>query len=673
MKNIIFNPSKEKFSAIDFSQIKINEYISTAKKAIEIAQKRIDSIKKEEVPLFENTIEALERSAKELDDVQSIFYNLLNTCGDDSMHKIAPEISLIISNFNSSLILDTELFEKIKTIYNKENKNLNLEQKKLLEETYSNFVRNGVSLNKEKKDRLKQVNGELSRLNPKFSENVLKATNEFELHVKNKDHLEGLPEGSLQAAEELAKEANKEGWIFNLQYPSFGPFMKFCQERSLREKMYLAFTTRSTNGPYNNKKNILEIISLRHEKAQLLGYSNYAEFLLKKRMAKNTDTVRSFLNELLKPSLKAAKKELKELQDFAIKHNGPDELKPWDIGFYQRKLKEEMYSFNEEDLRPYFLLENCIQGMFKHAELLYELKFIPSENVPKYHKDVKIYEVYTKSEKFIGLFYADFFPRKVKSGGAWASRFKDQFNQEKNRPHVSIVCNFTKPTNNKPSLLTFNEVRTLFHEFGHALHSLLSQCQYSSLSGTNVYWDFVELPSQMLENWTLEKESLDLFAIHYKTKEKMPKELTEKIKKSSQFMTGLASLRQIGLANLDMDWHTTDPSTITSVEEFEVQSQKSTRLLPHIDGTSTSCSFSHIFDGGYAAGYYSYKWAEVLDADAFELFKKNGIFNSETAQSFKVNILEKGGTEHPLELYKKFRGREPNSNALLKREGWLKQ
>jgi peptidyl-dipeptidase Dcp len=474
----------------------------------------------------------------------------------------------------------------------------------------------------------------------------------------------------------MAAEAKgKKGqWLFTLQAPSLIPFLTYSSVRELREKIWRANSSKAFGGEFDNQEIIKKIVVLKGKRAQLLGFKNHAEYVLEERMAQNSETVFNFLKRLLDPSKVAAAKDLKEVQDYRMQLEGTSEIKPWDFAYYSEKLKEQKYAFNEEELRPYFKLENVIQGVFEHSRKLFGLVFKPTTNVPVYHPDVKTFEVFNeKDNSYIGLFYADFFPRETKKGGAWMTNYREQglWGSEVKRPHVSIVCNFTKPTTTKPSLLTYDEVRTLFHEFGHALHGLLSQCKYKTLSGTNVYWDFVELPSQIMENWTEEQEGLDLFAKHYETGASIPAELVAKIKKASLFQSGWMSLRQVSFAWLDMTWYTSDASKITDVDAFETAATEITRLLPKEPGTNQSCSFGHIFGGGYSAGYYSYKWAEVLDADAFEYFKEKGLYNPEVAAKFKNSILSRGGTAHPMDLYKEFRGREPDPNSLLRRSGLL--
>lgn len=662
--------------AIDFPQIKTEHFLPALDAALDEARKNIDAIRTNpDVPSFKNTVLALEQASEKVDMVAGVFFNLHGSHTNDEMQKLATEIGPKLSDFSSDIILDEKLFRKIAVVWEEREKhNYNKEEKKLLEDSYIDFIRNGANLDSAKKEKLREIDQKLSRLGPAYSENVLKATNSYELLIENEKDLAGLPEGAIEAAKHTAEEKGKSGWIFNLQAPSYLAFMKYGENRELREKLYRAYGSRAFGGEFDNQKNVLEIVKLRHERAQLLGFKTHADFVLQRRMAESPERVFNFLDKLLTASKPAAEKDVAEVQALADELGGPNPIRPWDFGFYSEKLKEKKFDLNEEELRPYFKLENVVAGVFEHARRLYGLKFNPAPQYPVYHADVKVYEVTEEADNsFIGLFYTDFFPRDSKRGGAWMTNFFEQgtYGDKLMRPHVSIVCNFTKPTPNKPSLLTFDEVRTLFHEFGHSLHSLLSQCHFRSLSGTNVFWDFVELPSQILENWTLEKEALDLFAKHYETGENIPEALTKKLIESSQFQAGYFSLRQLNFGFMDMAWHSTDPRDIRDVDQFERKATEKTSVLPPVDGMNSSCAFSHIFAGGYSAGYYSYKWAEVLDADAFELFKEKGIFNKDVAQSFKENILSRGGTEHPMELYKKFRGREPDPNALLRRDGLI--
>lgn len=675
--NPLLSPFTNKDQAVPFDQIKVEHYVPAIEEAILIAKKNIEAIKENKTaPNFENTIFALEQATLLADTIAGVYSNLEVANADDALQALAMEIYPKLTALSSDVSLDEEIFKKVKAVYDaKDSLKLNSEQAKLLDKTYKSFARNGALLNAEQKQQLRAVDQELSVLSPKFSENVLKATNAFSLVLENKEDVAGIPEGILEGSAAQATAKGHAGkWLFTLQAPSYIPFMTYAQNRTLREKMWKAFASKATEGEFDNSANVLKIVELKNKRAKILGFNTYAEFVLEERMAQSADNVMNFLNKLLKSSKAAGEKDVKELAEFAQKLDGLTEIKPWDVAYYSEKLKEEKYAFNEEDLRPYFKLENAVDGMFEHAKRLYGLTFKENKDIPVYHPEVKAYEIFEEgSNKYIGLFYTDYFPRETKKGGAWMTQFRGQglFGDEMKRPHISIVCNFTRPTPSKPSLLTYDEVRTLFHEFGHALHGMLSNCNYQSLSGTNVYWDFVELPSQIMENWVGEKEGLDLFARHYETNAPMPAELIEKLKRSQKFQAGYASCRQLQFGLLDMAWYSTDPATIKDVDSFEEQATAETRLFPKVAGTNSSCSFSHIFAGGYSAGYYSYKWAEVLDADAFEYFLEKGIFDSEVAKKFKDNILSRGGTEHPMDLYKKFRGREPDPNALLRRDGLI--
>ncbi|CAE80927.1 M3 family metallopeptidase [Bdellovibrio bacteriovorus] len=675
--NPLLQPFKNKDQAVPFDLIKVEHYVPAVEEAIKMAKENVAKIKANpEAPDFENTIVALEAASVHADQISTIYSNLEVAHADEALQALAKDIYPMLTALSSDISLDSEIFARVKAVYDKrESLNLNLEQTRLLEKTYLSFTRNGALLNAADKETLRQIDQELSVLGPKFSENVLKATNSFEMLLDKKEDVDGLPEGTLEGAAALAKAKGHDGkWIFNLQIPSYLPFMTYAKNRALREKMWRAFSSKAFKGEFDNQANVLKIVELRDKRAKVLKFTTHADFVLAERMAKNPKTVMDFLNKLLAASKNAGLKDVQELTEFANKLDGLTEIKPWDVAYYSEKLKEERYAFNEEDLRPYFKLENVVEGVFAHAKKLYGLTFKENKEIPVYHPEVKAYEIYEDaSGKYMGLFYTDYFPRETKKGGAWMTQFRSQglIDGEMKRPHVSIVCNFTQPTPTKPSLLTYDEVRTLFHEFGHALHGMLSECTYPSLSGTNVYWDFVELPSQIMENWVGEKEGLDIFARHYETNEPMPAELIEKLKRSQKFQAGYMSCRQLQFGLMDMAWHSTDPGTIKDVDAFEELATAETRLFPKVDGANSSCSFGHIFAGGYSAGYYSYKWAEVLDADAFEYFKEKGLFNQEVAKKFKDNVLSRGGTEHPMDLYKKFRGREPDPNALLRRDGLI--
>jgi peptidyl-dipeptidase Dcp len=619
----------------------------------------------------------LEACTEELEFVFTLFNNLLSADSNDQLQKLSMELGPKVSSFSNDILLDPTVFAKVEEVYKQRHDlALNSEQIRLVEKTFRDFQRSGAGLSPEKKTRLRAIDERVSQLTPKFRENVLKATNQFELWIDQAADLSGLPESQKTAARAAAVEKGQpEKWLFTLHTPSFLPFMRFADSRELRKKMALADGTRGLGGEFDNQPVIREIVALMQEKANIMGSPSYSAYALQLRMAETPEQVMSFLNRLLDAAKPAADKEVREVQESASSIGGPKPLETWDFRYYAEKLKEKKYAFDEESLRPYFKLENVIAGVFKHAEKLFGLNFKESKEYPVYHEDVKVFEVYKNvpEKEFVGLFYADFFPRASKSQGAWMTNFYEQgvFRGKRVRPHVSIVCNFSKPTGETPSLLTFDEVSTLFHEFGHGLHSLLSKVEFRSLAGTNVFLDFVELPSQILENWAEEAESLKLFAFHYKTGELIPKELVDKLKRSQMFLAGYYTVRQLNFAFLDMAWYTNPPNTGTGVLEFEKAATEKCQLLPRAPGTCISTSFAHIFGGMYASGYYSYKWAEALDADAFELFQEKGIFDAGTAQRFEEFILSKGGSEHPMRLYEKFRGRAPDPEALLRRDGLL--
>ncbi|WKD85780.1 Oligopeptidase A [Polaribacter huanghezhanensis] len=670
------NPLLHHFNTAPFSKISNKDYKPAIKKAIEIAKKEIDEIvQNQNEPTFENTTVALDFTGEKLGRITSIFFNLNSAETNDEIQKIAQEISPWLSDFSNDIKLNKELFERVKFVFDqKENLNLSVEQHMLLEKQYKGFARNGANLSEEKKSELRKIDTELSKLSLQFGENVLAETNAFQMHLTKEYEVAGLPESVKEAAHQLAKENEKKGWIFTLDYPSYIPFMTYADNRELRKKITIAAGKKAfQDNKFNNEEIVLNIVKLRHQRANLLGYKTHAHFVLEERMAETPEKVISFSNDLLAKAKPAAQKEFEELEAYAKKLAGIDQLQKWDGAYYAEKLKKERFNLDQEILKPYFKLENVINGVFEVANRLYDLHFEEVFNIDIYHDDVKTYNVTDTKGNFIAVFYADFHPRKGKRNGAWMTSYKPQ--QIKNgineRPHVSIVCNFTKPTATKPSLLTFNEVTTLFHEFGHALHGILANTTYNSLSGTSVSWDFVELPSQVLENWCYEKEALEIFAKHYETGEVIPMEYITKIKESASFHEGMQTLRQLSFGILDMKWHSENPSEIKSIKEFETDAFSDTKLYPDIAENCMSTAFSHIFQGGYSAGYYSYKWAEVLDADAFEYFLEKGIFNKEVATKFKENVLSKGGTEKPMELYKRFRGQEPKPDALLKRAGLI--
>ncbi|MDR6301374.1 M3 family metallopeptidase [Mesonia maritima] len=670
------NPLLQEFDTAPFSKIKTEHYKPAIEEAIKIAREEIQQITAtEETPTFENTIVALEHSGEKLSRVAGIFFNINSAETNDEIQKIAQEVSPWLSEFNNDLLLNEALFKRVKHVFDERKKlDLTEEQKTLLDKHYKAFSRNGANLSEDKKNELRKIDLELAKLSLTFGENVLAETNRYELHVTDKNELDGLPESELENAEELAKKKGKEGYIFTLHFPSYIPFMKYAKNRELRKKLAIAFGAKAfQNDKYDNQEIVLKIAKLRHQRANLLGFKTHAHFVLEERMAKSPEKVNEFLEEMLEKAKPAAEKEFQELENFAKELDGIDRLEKWDSAYYSEKLKQKLFQLDDEQLKPYFKLDNVIHGVFLIAKKLYGIHFKEVFNVDKYHDEVKTYEIYDENGDYQALFYADFHPREGKRNGAWMTIYKEQQVKDgKNeRPHVSNVCNFTRPTSKKPSLLTFNEVTTLFHEFGHALHGILANSTYSSLSGPSVYWDFVELPSQLMENWCYEKEALELFARHYETDEVIPMELIEKIKKSANFHEGMQTVRQISFGMLDMAWHAADPTSINDVKKHELEAFEATRLYPDVPENCMSTSFGHIFQGGYSAGYYSYKWAEVLDADAFAYFKEKGIFSEEVATKFKENVLTKGGTEDPMVLYKRFRGKEPDADALLKRAGLI--
>ncbi len=666
------------YNTAPFSKIKTEDFLPAFKVAIEKAKSEINAIvNNSEVASFENTIEALDYSGEELDRISSIFFNLNSAETDDAIQKTAQEVSPLLSEFSNDIMLNEELFKRVKAVYEqKPELELTTEQETLLDKKYKSFSRNGANLAEDEKEKLRDIDKELSQLKLKFGEHILAETNKFEMLLTDEEDLSGMPDGAKEAAKQLAENKGKDGWLITLDYPSYIPFMTYVDSRQLREKLSKAFGSKGFKGDeLDNQNIILKIANLRHKRAQLLGYKSHAHFVLEERMAKTPDNVHNFLKELLEKAKSASEKEFQNLEKFAKDLDGIEQLQKWDSGYYSEKLKKELYSFDDEQLKPYFKLENVINGAFTVAKKLFGLHFEEINTIDKYHEDVLTYKVIDDSGDLVSIFYADFFPRSGKRNGAWMTSFKPQMIKEgqNHRPHISIVCNFTKPTKSKPSLLTFNEVTTLFHEFGHALHGMLANTTYPSLSGTSVYWDFVELPSQILENWCYEEETLKLFATHYKTGEIIPMELIEKIKTSATFHEGMQTLRQLSFGMLDMAWHANElPQTITSVKDFETKAFAGTNLYPEVKENCMSTAFAHIFQGGYSSGYYSYKWAEVLDADAFEYFKEEGIFNKTVANKFKAFVLSQGGTENPMTLYKRFRGQEPKPEALLRRSGLLK-
>lgn len=674
------NPLLQDFDTAPFSKLKNEHFKPAFEEGLKMAQAEIDEITENiEPPSFQNTIEALDNAGEKLGRISAIFFNLNSAETNEGIQKIAQEISPWLTKFQNDLMLNVDLFARVKTVYDvRKSLDLTEEQKTLLDKHYKAFTRNGANLSDDKKEKLREIDTELAKLSLNFGENVLAETNAYELHVSDEKEIDGLPESEKETAADLATSKGKKGFLFTLHYPSYLPFMKYVKNRELRKKLAIAFGAKGfQENTCNNEKNVLKIAKLRYERAQLLGFKNHADFVLQERMAKSPEKVETFLNDMLEKAKPAAEKEFRELEGFAKQMDGIDRLQKWDSAYYSEKLKQKLFDLDDEKLKPYFKLDNVIHGVFTVAKKLYGLHFKEVFDIDKYHEDVKTYKVYDEEGEFTALFYADFHPREGKRNGAWMTVYKDQKTTQKSdgsgikneRPHASIVCNFSRPTAKKPALLTFQEVTTLFHEFGHALHAMLANSTYSSLSGASVYWDFVELPSQMLENWCYEKEALQLFAKHYETDELIPMDLVGKIKKAANFHEGMQTVRQLSFGMLDMAWHGIDPTTITDVKQHEVEAFQTTKLYPDVPENCMSTAFGHIFQGGYSAGYYSYKWAEVLDADAFSYFKEHGIFSAEIASKFKDNILTKGGTEDPMVLYKRFRGKEPDPEALLKRAG----
>ncbi len=672
--NIITKKFQTKFNTAPFSQIKNDHFFPAFQEGIALAKAEIDAIvNNPAAPTFENTIEAMAFSGDILDRISSIFFNLNSAETNDELQKIAQEVSPLLSEFSNDIRLNADLFAKVKAVYEqKDQLNLNPEQTTLLDKKYKSFSRNGANLSEDKKLQLREIDKELSRISLQFGENVLAETQAFQLHLTNEKDLSGLPEGTIEAARALAKSQDQEGWIFTLDHPSYIPFLTYADNRELRKKMAIAFGAKCfQNNEHDNQAIVLKIAKLRFDRANLLGYATHAHFVLEERMAQTPEKVTSFLQDLMAKAKPAAEREFKQLTQFAKELDGIEQLEKWDGAYYSEKLKQQLFNLDDEKLKPYFQLEKVLAGAFTIAQKLYGLTFTEIFEIDKYHDEVTTYEVKDENGNLVSIFYADFFPRKGKRNGAWMTSFKSQYIKDgvNERPHISNVCNFTKPTETKPSLLTFNEVTTLFHEFGHGLHGMLANTTYPSLSGTSVYWDFVELPSQIMENWCYEAEALALFATHYETGDMIPMELVEKIKESASFQEGMATMRQLSFGLLDMGWHGQDPSGITDLKAFETEQFAATQLYPDVKENAMSTAFSHIFQGGYSSGYYSYKWAEVLDADAFDYFKEKGIFNTEVATKFKDNVLSKGGTEAPMILYKRFRGQEPKPEALLKRAG----
>ena len=669
MINPLLSRYKTDFEATPFSQIKTEHFIPSIKKTITTTINEIKTIcKQKKTPTFKNTIEALEASGSLIGRNFSLLFNLNSAETSEAIQAITQEAAPLLTKFQNDIRLNQDLFERIRFIYeNEDRKTLNPEQVTLLEKEYKGFVRNGALLDRTAKKKLRELDSHLAKLSLTFGEHVLADSQAYELHVENKEGLKGLPNAVIEMAKSVAKQKEKNGWIFTLDYPSYVPFMTYAEDRRLRKEMSIAFGKRGfQKNDNNNTEIILKIVSLRQQRAELLGYKSHADFVLEERMATSVKTVQKFLDDLNSKAKPSAQKEWETMKSFAKKKLNLKKIEKWDTAFVAEKLKETKLQLNEQELKPYFPLNSVLEGLFEVVNKLYDLEFKENKYLDTYHEEVKIFEVNRKGV-FYALLYTDFFPRPGKRDGAWMTSYRSQ--KKNQRPHVSIVCNFSRPTETQPSLLTFQEVRTLFHEFGHALHGILANTKYSQLSGTNVYWDFVELPSQIMENWCYEAEALQLFAKHYKTKNTIPKNLVEKIKKSAQFQKGLQTIRQLSFAYLDLSFHNSKAIQIINIKAHEKSHIGTMQFTKDVPENCMSTAFSHIFQGGYAAGYYSYKWAEVLDADAFELFLENGIFDKKTATRLLENILSRGGTEHPMTLYKKFRGKTPDTSALLRRSG----
>ncbi len=675
--NPLLEASNNPFGAPAFDKIKNEHYKPAFEAAIAQGKAQIDSIvNNTEAPTFANTVEALEYSGRTLTNISSIFFNLNEAATDSVMQSIALEVSPMLTDYSNDIMLNEKLFARIKSVYDsKDSLKLNPEQARLLEETYKGFVRNGSNLAGENKAKFKEINKELSQLGLQFGQNVLAATNKFFLTITDSSQLKGLPDYVKEMGAAEAKEKSVKGWVFTLQAPSYGPFMQYSENRELKEKMWKASNTKAFNDEFDNREIVKKIAGLRIERANLLGFATHADYVLDENMAKNPKTVNAFLKDLLDKTLPYAKQDVAEVEKYAQSTGFEGKLMPWDFSYYSEKYKNEKFAVNDELLKPYFKLENVQTAIFALADSLYGLKFKENKDIPVYHPDVKAYEVYDASGRFMSLLYMDFFPRASKRGGAWMTSFRDMYVEKgvENRPFVSLVCNFTKPTETSPSLLTHYELTTLLHEFGHTLHGMLAEGTYPSITGTNVSRDFVELPSQIMENWAFKKEFLSSFAKHYQTGEAIPDELINKIIAARNYLSGYGNIRQLSFGINDMAWHSLTKVPSTSVEAFEKEAIKATQLLPAVDSTCFTTSFSHIFAGGYSAGYYSYKWAEVLEADAFSLFEEKGIFSKEVAASFRDNILSKGNLMDADVLYRNFRGRDPKPEALLVKLGMGKK
>jgi peptidyl-dipeptidase Dcp len=675
--NPFFSPYNTPHGTVPFDQIKLEHYEPAILEGMAQQKAEIDAIvNNPEAPTFANTIEPYELSGEMLKRTTTVFSNQLSANTNDALQELANKLTPMLSEHENDICLNEQLFARIKQVYdNRDQEQLSHEQQKLLEDIYIGFTRNGANLNDEQKTTFRELTKQLSLLSLQFSNNLLKETNDFQLHLTDADNLRGLPASVVESAKEAAEEKGMEGWVFTLHSPSFGPFMMYADNRELRKQLYMAYHTRCTHdNTQNNMEIVKQLVNLRMQVAQLLGYPTYADYALERRMAQDQAHVYQLFNDLLNAYSPTAHQEVAEMQALARELEGDDfTFMPWDLAYYAHKLKERKFNLDSEKLRPYFELSKVKEGVFGLATRLYGITFKKNEDIPVYHPDVDAYEVYDKDGTYLAVLYTDFHPREGKQSGAWMTSYKSQWidrkTGENSRPHISLVMNFSKPTKEKPALLTHGEMNTFLHEFGHSLHGMFANTTYESLSGTNVFWDFVELPSQFMENYAVEKDFLHTFARHYKTDELLPDELVQSIIDSQNFNVAYACLRQLSFGLLDMAWYTRQETFDDNVASYERKAWKKAQVLPQVDGTCMSVQFSHIFSGGYAAGYYSYKWAEVLEADAFAMFKEHGIFDTETATSFRENILSKGGTEHPMTLYKRFRGQEPTIDALLTRNG----
>ena len=674
LSNPLLQTFRTPYQSVPFEQIKKEHFLPALEESVVMAKKEVQNIIDcNEPPHFKNTIVALEKAGNLVDSVATIFFNLNSVVTDKKLQQIARDFAPKLSDFSNDIILNEPLFRKVQKVYqSKESITLDIESKTLLEKTYKNFTRNGANLEASSKEKLREIDRQLAGYSLKFGENVLREMQTYELHITDEKDLEGLPQSAKQMARQMAEQKNKKGFVFTLDYPSYVPLVTYVKNRDVRKQITLAFLSRAfKKDALNNVENLFNIVKLRKQRANLLGYQTYADFVLEDRMASSVDEVNSFLQNLKIKAKSAAKKEFELLKQKALE-DGISQIQKWDSAYYSERLRKEKFDFDKELLKPYFQLENVLSGVFELSYKLFGLSFEKCSDVQVYHPEVQVYKVLDKERNFKALLYLDFFPRKDKRDGAWMTSYKRQYKDVlgNHRPHVSVVCNFTRPTEDIPSLLTFEEVTTLFHEFGHALHGMVANTVYASLSGTNVSWDFVELPSQILENWCYQEQVLKTFARHYKTKEMIPQKFIENIKKAANFLQGLQTLRQVGLGLLDMAWHAYN-KPIKDIKDIENQILGDTDFYPQIENSCVSTSFSHIFQGGYASGYYSYKWSEVLSADAFRHFEEKGILDKQIAKRFRECILSKGGTQKPMDLYVKFAGRKPTSDALLKKLGFI--